>query len=77
MPVVVLLLAKAAQVRAGSLYGVTKSNNPAAGTGLTVSVSGADFGTTTASFMVCVRVCACPHAACAVGCVKISCPFPD
>ena len=59
LPVAVLVLAEVAHVCEGSLYAVTRSNDlSAAGVAaLTVSVAGANFGSNSNSFLVCVRVC--------------------
>ena len=52
-----LLLAEMAQVRGGAMSGLQSRNHPVVATAPTISVAGADFGTTSASFMVCARAC--------------------
>ena len=59
LSVVLLLLAEMAQVRGGAMSGLHSRNHPAVETAPTISVAGADFGTTSASFMVCARACTC------------------
>ena len=54
---VLLLLGEMAQVRGGAMSGLQSRNHPVVATAPTISVAGADFGTTSASFMVCARAC--------------------
>ena len=54
---VLLLLGEMAQVRGGAVSGLQSRNHPVVATAPTISVAGADFGTTSASFMVCARAC--------------------
>ena len=56
---VLLLLGEMAQVRGGAMSGLQSRNHPVVATAPTISVAGADFGTTSASFMVCARACTC------------------